>query len=118
MNLTAAGRTSCLRHLVDVPVLHWHGDTYDLPAGTDLLASTQQVTQQAFARGKNVLGLQFHPEAEPGAAFERWLVGHACELAAAGLKVQELRSDARRLGPRLTTAAVAMIVEWLETTDG
>lgn len=118
LSLSAAGRTSCLRHLEDVPVLHWHGDTYDLPGGASLLASTRQVAQQAFARGNNVLGLQFHPEAETGAAFERWLVGHACELAAAGLSVSDLRADARRFGPRLTSAAASVLGEWLEHIDG
>ncbi|WP_077964840.1 glutamine amidotransferase [Ensifer adhaerens] len=118
LSLTAAGQASPLRHLADVPVLHWHGDTYDLPAGTGLLASTPQTVQQAFARGKTVLALQFHPEAVDGAAFERWLVGHACELSAAGLSVPALRADARRLGPRLETAAASMIGEWLENIDG
>ncbi|WP_104666427.1 glutamine amidotransferase [Ensifer adhaerens] len=118
LSLTAAGQASPLRHLADVAVLHWHGDTYDLPAGTDLLASTPQTVQQAFARGTTVLALQFHPEAEAGAAFERWLVGHACELAAAGLSVPDLRADARRLGPRLEVAAASLIVEWLENIDG
>lgn len=117
LSLSAAGAASPLRHLVDVPVLHWHGDTYDLPAGTELLASTPLIAQQAFARGHTVLGLQFHPEAEAGAAFERWLVGHACELAAAGPSVPDLRADARRFGPRLEAASAAMIGEWLERID-
>lgn len=118
LSLSAAGLASPLRHLADVSVLHWHGDTYELPNGTELLASTPQTMQQAFARGKTVLGLQFHPEAETGPAFERWLVGHACELAAAGLSVPELRADAQRLGPRLQAAAALMIGEWLENVDG
>ena len=118
LSLTTAGQVSPLRHLVDVAVLHWHGDTYDLPAGTVLLASTPQTVQQAFARGTTVLALQFHPEAEAGAAFECWLVAHACELAAAGLSVPDLRADARRLGPRLEVAAASLIVEWLENIDG
>ncbi|MBD9651297.1 glutamine amidotransferase [Ensifer sp. ENS09] len=118
LSLTAAGQASSLRHLADVSVLHWHGDTYDLPAGTALLASTPLIAQQGFARGKTVLALQFHPEAQAGAAFERWLVGHACELAAAGLSVPGLRADARRLGPRLEAAASSVIGEWLENIDG
>jgi len=31
--LTEAGRRSPLRHLENIPVLHWHGDRYVLPAG-------------------------------------------------------------------------------------
>ncbi len=39
----------------------WHGDTFDLPEGADLLASSEACKNQAF-QFKNVLGLQFHAE--------------------------------------------------------
>lgn len=39
-----------LRHLEQVPVLHWHGDTFTLPPGTELLASSHVYEQQAFRR--------------------------------------------------------------------
>ncbi len=45
------------------PVLHWHGDTFDLPAGAQHLAKSEVCEHQAFSVGKNVLGLQFHLEA-------------------------------------------------------
>src|SRR3546814_7411696 len=38
--LSAAGAQSSLRQLAAAPVLHWHGDTFDLPPGTEHLAST------------------------------------------------------------------------------
>jgi len=40
LTLTEAGRRSPLAALEDVPVLHWHGDTYALPEGAQRLAST------------------------------------------------------------------------------
>jgi GMP synthase-like glutamine amidotransferase len=43
--------------------LHWHGETFDLPAGAIRLAETDAVPNQAFQLGSNVIGLQFHIEA-------------------------------------------------------
>jgi GMP synthase (glutamine-hydrolysing) len=45
----------------DVNVFHWHGDTFDLPAGATLLGSTDGCRNQGFA-WRNAVGLQFHIE--------------------------------------------------------
>jgi len=110
--LTAEGAASSLRHLADVPVLHWHGDGFALPIGAVLLATTQ-VSNQAFAIGPNVLGLQFHPEADTTHDLEAWLIGHACELAGAGIDPRIIRADARRHGAALARAGRTMFAEWL-----
>lgn len=60
-------------------VLHWHGDTFDLPENAVLLASSEIYTNQAFEVGNNILALQFHIETTEE-NFEKWLIGHTCEL--------------------------------------
>jgi GMP synthase (glutamine-hydrolysing) len=118
IDLTDAGRASPLRHLGGVPVLHWHGDTYALPQDATNLASTSFVHQQAFSISETILGVQFHPEPETGPGFERWLVGHAAELAGAGIDVPGLRRDAQRYGKDLELAAGALLEEWLTGLQG
>jgi GMP synthase (glutamine-hydrolysing) len=44
------------------PVMHWHGDTFDLPQGAALLASSARYANQIFALGAHALGLQCHIE--------------------------------------------------------
>ena len=44
------------------PTLQWHGDTFDLPAGAALLASSPAYPNQAFRLGPAAYGVQFHVE--------------------------------------------------------
>lgn len=46
----------------NIPVFHWHGDTFDLPEGATLLASSVDYPHQAFRFEKRAYGLQFHIE--------------------------------------------------------
>ena len=113
VTLTEAGRDGPLRHLDGIPVLHWHGDALDLPPGARCLAATSLCANQAFALGRHALGFQFHPEAD-GGGFERWLIGHAVEIAGvSGLSVPALRADARRFGPAAGAAGQRCLAEWL-----
>jgi len=47
----------------ELTVLHWHGDTFDLPEGAKLLASSDAYPNQAFQWG-SCLGLQPHLEVD------------------------------------------------------
>jgi len=82
LTLTAEAEDTPLRHLSGVPVLHWHNDMFDMPDGTARLAATPPCPNQAFAKGPNILGLQFHLETPP-TDLERWLIGHAEALTTA-----------------------------------
>ncbi|MDR5866726.1 glutamine amidotransferase [Halomonas koreensis] len=113
LTLTPEGEHSVLAPLGDTPVLHWHGDQCEIPEGAAWLASTAVGAHQAFSIGRNVLGLQFHLEADVN-EIERWLVGHAGELEQAGIDPRTLRRDAGQLGERLTVAARAVFSTWLD----
>ena len=41
---------------------HWHGETFDLPAGAECLAYSEKCEHQAYRYGQRVYGIQFHPE--------------------------------------------------------
>jgi GMP synthase (glutamine-hydrolysing) len=96
----------------DLRVLHWDGDTFDLPLGSHHLAGTSAYPNQAFAIGQHALGLQFHLEVTT-AGLEHWYVGHACELRAAGISVPKLRQESETFAPALEDAAQRFWREWL-----
>jgi GMP synthase-like glutamine amidotransferase len=64
VELTTAGKRDPLFRSSgpSVPVFHWHGDTFDLPEGSTLLASSTEYPHQAFRFGRCAYGLQFHIE--------------------------------------------------------
>ncbi|HLH76022.1 MAG TPA: glutamine amidotransferase [Candidatus Binataceae bacterium] len=114
LELSAAGKASALRHLQDVEVLHWHGDTFDLPAQAVALASTPVTPNQAFAWGAATLALQFHLEVT-AAGLERWFIGHACEISAtAGVNLAALRAQSRGCSDKLQGPAHRVLDEWLK----
>ena len=114
LRLNDAGRVGPLRHLEGIPVLHWHGDAFQIPDTAENLASTPLCATQGFSLGRHVLALQFHPEVDVTAGIERWLTGHAAELAGAGIDPRVLRTDAAQVGPELREAGQKMLAEWLQ----
>jgi GMP synthase (glutamine-hydrolysing) len=113
LTLTADGLASPLRAVQSVPVLHWHGDQFGIPAGARRLAETPGFPNQAFSLGPRILGLQFHLEAD-ASRIEQWLIGHACELSRHGIDPAAIRRDAERHGPSLARSAGLAIGIWLD----
>lgn len=113
LSLTAAGQESPLAALGHgQPVLHWHGDTFDLPAEAELLAGTDAYPHQAFSIGSHGLALQFHIEAT-AEGLERWYVGHIGELSQEGLSIPGLRAAAARYAPGANGALEQVLANFL-----
>ncbi len=49
----------------ELRVLHWHGDTFEIPQGAQLIASSDAFENQGFLYKERVLALQYHLEMTP-----------------------------------------------------
>lgn len=67
-------RTLAVNGRSSAEVFQWHGDTFDLPARSVLLASSDLFPNQAFRYSDRVYALQFHIEVTPAIVTE-WLKG-------------------------------------------
>ena len=80
-----------------VEVFHWHGDTFDIPAGAQSLAFSAACSNQGFVFDNRVVGLQFHLETTPEIAQE--LVNNCCDELDGSRYVQsedEILFDAKK----------------------
>jgi GMP synthase-like glutamine amidotransferase len=82
-------------------VYQWHGDTFDLPPGATLLASSAAVHNQAFRYG-DAWALQFHPEVDYS-TFTEWIANHPGACASYGIDEEALHEEVRE-GDRATLA--------------
>ena len=64
VELTDAGRADPVLGALpaSIDTLQWHGDTFDLPDGGVLLASSPAYPNQAFRVGRSAYAVQFHIE--------------------------------------------------------
>ncbi|MCJ7827202.1 MAG: glutamine amidotransferase [Demequinaceae bacterium] len=102
-----------LTALKDVPVLHWHRDTFDLPDGATRLASTGLTPNQAFSHGRS-LALQFHCEVS-GGLIERWLIANSEVLREEGIAPGSLREASRRYSLSVARAGREFLDAYLAT---
>lgn len=95
----------------ETEVFHWHGDTFDLPPGARLLATSTACRNQGFQLGERVIGLQFHLETTPE-SLDAIIVNSRHELVAAPYIQTEARM--RALAPARLAAVNRLMVEILE----
>jgi GMP synthase-like glutamine amidotransferase len=63
-----AAPSGTLRLPQECLAFHWHGETFDLPAGAMHLARSKGCENQAFQLNQKIIGLQFHLETTPESA--------------------------------------------------
>ncbi|WP_259370048.1 type 1 glutamine amidotransferase [Weizmannia acidilactici] len=68
-------------------VLHWHGDTFTIPDGAVVLASSEACKNQAFLYGTNIVAFQFHPEVTEK-IFQNFLIHAKEDLQLTGTYIQ------------------------------
>jgi GMP synthase (glutamine-hydrolysing) len=109
----ASSSKNILSSLQDIEVLHWHGDTFDLPNECTLLAGSSNYPNQAFAYKNNVLALQFHLEVI-GDQLEKWLIGHHYELKAFNVNINNLRDNNLKYAQILEFATAKIINKFMQ----
>jgi GMP synthase (glutamine-hydrolysing) len=114
---TAAGQDGPLRHVAGIPMMQWHSDTFDLPAGTTRLAGSAAYGNEAFAIGEWALAVQFHPEVT-AQMHESWLASSDAEVRAEGLDPEALRRDREMHSGAMQAASRALFSEWLSGLPG
>ncbi|MGB4107525.1 MAG: glutamine amidotransferase [Alphaproteobacteria bacterium] len=105
-----------IRHLAGdkTNMFHWHGDTFDLPKGAELLASSNMYENQAFGVGRNVLALQCHPEITRALSVE-WLDTMGAEVTRSKIvgDIEELKEQTDKNIDTMNTQAKLFFEEWL-----
>jgi len=78
-------------------VFHWHEDTFDLPVGAMLLATSDTTQNQAFRYGHRAYGLQYHIEVDDD-TLDTWLYDPECKqsvLESHGMAIYTATEQAR-----------------------
>jgi len=99
-------------------VFHWHRDTFALPGGAVLLATGDDVRNQAYRYGDHAWGIQFHPEVT-GPNLDYWIDAVHDQLEPEwGTSAERLRDEIERFLPAQQTRARAFFARFAEIAVG
>ena len=94
-----------------VPVVQWHGDTFEPPPGARLLARGEGIGNQLF-RLEHVIGVQFHPEVTEEEV-ARWADANPADLAAAGTTKEQVVAGCRSIELDMQRVAARLLDNFL-----
>ena len=117
ISVNAAGMKTPVRHLDAqyTNMVHAHQDTFDLPKGAVLLASSAMYENQAFSYGKNILALQCHPEVD-ARKMANWMAGAPREIESGVVDLKKNQDDMKKFGPALIQQTEKFLLEYFEQT--
>lgn len=103
------------------PTLQWHGDTFDLPEGATLLATSPAYPNQAFRVGRTAYGVQFHLEvtdemAEEWARVPEYVTAADTALGPGGL--DRLLADFARQAEAMREDGRVLFSRWVDLWAG
>jgi GMP synthase (glutamine-hydrolysing) len=94
-------------------IMQWHQDTFDLPDGSVLLATSEMYRNQIFSWGKNALALQCHVEVDEEIVYQGLMVRAANEVAAGRLNLNQMREETALYLPPLMQTTETFIKRWV-----
>lgn len=108
------GRGTAVEYLdkAHTNMLHWHGDTFDLPEGAKLLASSEKYPHQIFSYGDNVMALQCHLEITPQ-TLHGWFVSSAAHVKKGTVNLEILRAQTAKYNETLIRQSEKFLLRWL-----
>ena len=98
------------------PVFQWHGDTFEIPPGADLLVEGDDCLNQMFRKG-NVLGVQFHLEVTHVEA-GKWADQYASELKIFGKTRDEIVQECREREDEMGNLTGLLVRNFLALMEG
>jgi GMP synthase-like glutamine amidotransferase len=109
VHLTPPGRRDALLDgfPTQFPVFHWHGDTFEVPGGAELLVQGERCRNQLF-RWDHVVGAQFHLEVTCQQA-ATWADTYAGELTKVGKSKEQIIAECRERQPEMARLATRLL---------
>jgi GMP synthase (glutamine-hydrolysing) len=97
-------------------VYQWHQEGFDLPQGSQLLATGQTFPHQAFCYGQQAYGLQFHPEIT-ATMVNHWTTEGADQLTCPGAQPRAWHLSQHRLyGKEVERWLRQFLAQWIGAT--
>ncbi len=114
LSVNEAGMKTPVRHFdkSQTSMMQWHGDTFDLPEGATLLASSEKYRHQIFSWGKNAFAMQCHIEVNQP-LLKSWMVQAAGDAADGRIDLDKIRTGNAAHEEKLVRQTEAFFMEYL-----